>query len=154
MFFFFSDLTHHAGHKHTEICWKTNIQKAICPQITFYQFFSKQIRMTIKPLKIAAKIICLDSMWLLAGLFLGEASNLIEMMTNVLQELSATPLHIRLLIVPCLSRWSLFYWSNPSCTGDNNYLESRIEILPCRPFEENMTFWAGHVLNVSSLGFE
>ena len=32
-------------------------QKARCPKITFLPFFLKKIRMTIKPLKIAAKII-------------------------------------------------------------------------------------------------
>ena len=48
---------HHAGDKYTEICWKTTMQKAICPKITFLPFFSKNFRMTIKPFKIGAKII-------------------------------------------------------------------------------------------------
>ena len=36
---------------------KTAIKKEICPKITFLPFFSKHFRMTIKPFKIAEKII-------------------------------------------------------------------------------------------------
>ena len=36
---------------------KRTIQKTDSPKITFLPFFSKQFRMTIKPLKIASKII-------------------------------------------------------------------------------------------------
>ena len=36
------------------------IQKAAFPKITFLPFFSKKIRMTIKPFKIAVQIIFID----------------------------------------------------------------------------------------------